>query len=234
MEHLEHPAHVSVLGLKFVLPHPAAVMSQWAEVRPLVDGRDVLEEIHPEGVSSCSRRSLFRPVEEWPFAALDEPRKVELSSNDCVTACCGGVFVTIRRRGERVVWSGWQNTEDVRAPVPADVHFDAAQYNAELVRAAADVSWEEPVDSIARLLTLELAEADCFERWDCDVLSIRPQRAGSPRVEVYFGRRGAAWSPGSTFVHELPAAGGEPAVNVVRRFVRMVTDNDPRETARST
>ncbi|ARE76763.1 hypothetical protein B6R96_24800 [Streptomyces sp. Sge12] len=92
----------------------------------------------------------------------------------------------------------------MRVPVPADVHFDAAQYDAELVRAAANVSWEEPVDSIARLLALELAEADCFERWDCDVLSIRPQRAGAPRVEVYFGRRGAAWSPGTT-VERRPA-----------------------------
>ncbi|MFJ7585955.1 hypothetical protein ACIQZO_00875 [Streptomyces sp. NPDC097617] len=166
------------------------------------------------------------------MAASDGSRRVELSSNDCVTDCCGGVFVTIQRRGDRVVWTDWKNTDDIRVPLPADVHFDAAQYVAELARAAVDVSWEEPVDSIARLLTLELAEADCFECWDCDVVSIRPQRAGSARVEVYFSHRGDSQSVGNSFVHDLPVAGDEPAGEVVRRFVELVSGSDPRETAR--
>ncbi|WP_326586209.1 hypothetical protein [Streptomyces sp. NBC_01294] len=98
------------------------------------------------------------PAEGWPFAASDEPRRVELSNNGCVTSCCGGIFVTIRRQGDRVLWTSWENTHDNRIPFPTDLHFDAAQYDAELARAGADVSWEEPVDTAARLLAQELAD----------------------------------------------------------------------------
>ncbi len=57
----------------------------------------------------------------------------------------------MRREGDRVIWDAWENTSDVTA-LPADVCFSADQYEAELARAAADRSWEEPVDTIARLL----------------------------------------------------------------------------------
>ncbi|WP_109778891.1 hypothetical protein [Streptomyces sp. CG 926] len=217
----------------FVPPHPDAVMSPWGELRVLIDGRDVLAEIHPDGVSSCTRGEWFGPAEEWPLTASDEPRRVELSNNDCVTDCCGGIFVTIRRRADRVEWTGWENTEDVRVPVPGDFHFDAARYDAELARAVADDSWEEPVDGVARLLTLALAESDCFERWGWRVYLVLPQRGRRPaRVEVHFTPRGAAPVPGSVYVQDVPVARYVPAAEQVRRIVAAVAADDPQKTAR--
>ncbi|MFI1451718.1 hypothetical protein [Streptomyces virginiae] len=225
---------VSVLRLGFVVPPPDLALSQWGELRLLIDGRDVLEEMHPGGVSSCWRGRWFGPAEEWPLAASGEPRRVELTNNDCVTDCCGGTFVTIRRRADRVEWTGWENTEDVRLPVPADVHFDAAAYDAELARAVADLSWEEPVDSVARLMRLELAASGCFQRWGWGVNTVHPLRSqGSAQVRVHFSPLEAPYANGRTFVHEVAVARDVPAEEQVRRFVDMVAADDPRGTART-
>ncbi|WP_162625058.1 hypothetical protein [Streptomyces cadmiisoli] len=179
------PTHISTLALRHVIPPPDR-MEQSPEVRPLIDGRDILAEIHPGGVANCPVWSWSGPADEWPLAALEEPREVELSNNDCVPACCGGVFVTIKRQRDRVVWSAWRNTNDVRVPVPATVHFDAAQYDTELARAAMDTTWEEPVDTVARLVTRKLADTGAFERWDCGVDKLEIQRAAPEGIEVHF------------------------------------------------
>lgn len=229
MHGMNTPTRFSTLALRHVIPHPFAI-DQWAEVRPLIDGRDVLAEIHPGGVSSCSRGDWFGPAEGWPLSAHEEPRRVELSNNDCHTGCCGGVFVTIHRRDDEVVWSSWQNTNDIRIPVPADVRFDAAQYDAELRRAVADTGWEEPVDTVARLVAQELVHSGWFERWDCAVDRVEPRREEPAGVEVYFRRRRAApHDPGFTF--DLPVTGDAPAEEQARRFITRVTAGDPRETA---
>ncbi|KQZ17937.1 hypothetical protein ASD51_31085 [Streptomyces sp. Root55] len=227
---MNRPARISTLALRHAIPHPLAI-EQWAEVRPLIDGNDVLGEIHPEGVASCSRRGWFGPAEEWPLAARDEPRRIELSNNDCYTGCCGGVFVTIHRQGDRVVWSSWLNTNDNRVPVPADVHFDAAQYNAELARAVADTSWEEPVDTVARLVTRELTDRSWFERWDCVLGEVEPRREVPEGVEVYFSRRRDAWAQTPDFTFDLPVSRHEPAGEQARRFIDLITADDPRKTA---
>ncbi|MFG3320671.1 hypothetical protein ACGF3J_21750 [Streptomyces sp. NPDC048171] len=230
IDRMNRPAPISRLSLRHAIPHPLAI-EQWAEVRPLIDGRDVLAAIHPAGVSSCSRREWFGPAEEWPLAALEEPRRIELSNNDCCTGCCGGVFVTIHRQGDLVVWSAWQNTHDIRVPVPADVRFDAAQYDAELARAVADTSWEEPVDTVARLLTREFGKSGWFERWDCAVERVEPRREVPEGVEVYFGRRRDAGAYRAEFAFDLPVTRHEPAGEQARRFIGLITADDPRETA---
>ncbi|OKK03855.1 hypothetical protein AMK26_20915 [Streptomyces sp. CB03234] len=221
---------ISTLALRHVIPDALAI-EQWAEMRPLIDGQDVLGEIHPEGVASCSRREWFGPAERWPLAAMEEPRQVELSNNDCCTGCCGGVFVTIHRQGDRVVWSSWQNTNDIRVPVPDDVHFDAAQYDAELARAVADTSWEQPVDTVARLLTQGLADSRWFERWDCAVNQVELRREEPEAVEVYFSHRRATQAYGSDFAFDLPVTRHEPAEEQARRLIGLITADDPRKTA---
>ncbi|MDT0609044.1 hypothetical protein [Streptomyces lancefieldiae] len=227
---MNRPTPLSTLALKHAIPHPLAI-EQWAEVRPLIDGRDVLEEIHPGGVSSCSRREWAGPADEWPLAALEEPREIELSNNDCCTGCCGGVFVTVQRQGDRVVWSSWRNTNDIRVPVPADVHFDAAQYDAELARAVADTRWEEPVDTVARLVTREFADSGWFERWDCVVDRVELRREVPEGVEVYFSRRREAPLDGPDFTFDLPVTRHDPAGEQARRFIDLITADDPRKTA---
>ncbi|GGZ32312.1 hypothetical protein [Streptomyces poonensis] len=221
---------ISRLSLRHVIPHPLAI-EQWAEVRPLIDGRDVLWEIHPEGVSSCCRREMAGPAEKRPLTATEEPREVELSNNDCFTGCCGGVFVTIRRRGDRVIWSSWRNTNDIRVPVPADVHFDAAQYDAELTRAAADHSWEKPVDTVARLLTQTFADSGWFARWDCVLGSVTPRREEPEAVEVLFSDADDPRGCPADFVYELLVTWHEPAEEQARRFAARILADDPRRTA---
>src|SRR4051812_24140082 len=99
MGDMEPFAPVSVLALQTVRPHPQALKKS-AGIRPLIDGRDVLKEIHPDGDSSCYQEKWFGSPETWPLWADDEPRRVELSNNDCDTGCCGGVFVTLQRHDE--------------------------------------------------------------------------------------------------------------------------------------
>ncbi|MEU8760155.1 hypothetical protein [Streptomyces sp. NPDC048659] len=226
-------APTSSLALLPVLPDPAA-MWLGAGIRPMVDGRDVLKEIHPEGDASCHRHRWFGPPETWPLWAGEEPRVVELSNNDCDSGCCGGVFVTIRRRGDVVEWSDWQNTSDMRVPVPPRVRFDAAEYDAELARLVADDSWEEPVDTAARLLAQWVAEFGWYERWACEPfansISIG-SRGDAPAVGWGFMMGG--FGPGGAYGrYTMPVSDQEDVPAQVRRFTDQIADSDPRQTAK--
>ncbi|MFE4519056.1 hypothetical protein ACFRMQ_33270 [Kitasatospora sp. NPDC056783] len=229
---MEHFAPVSVLALRPALPRPQAVR-KGAGIRPLIDGRDVLAETHPDGDSSCYQEKWLGPPETWPLSAAPEPRRVELSNNDCDTGCCGGVFVTIRRRDDRVEWTDWENTNDIRVPMPSEVRFDAAQYDAELARAVADHGWEEPVDTAARLLAHRIAATDWYERWDCRPFAhgISVQERGEPARVVMSFLTGRSDEGGAYRWHVMPVTEREPVDEQVRRFVERITATDPRESA---
>ncbi|MCX4776385.1 hypothetical protein [Streptomyces sp. NBC_01264] len=229
---MEEFAPANTLALRPVLPRADALRPS-AGIRPLVDGRDVLEEIHPGGDSSSYQERWFGPPETWPLWAADAPRRVELSNNDCDTGCCGGVFVTIRRRGDRVEWTGWENTSDTRVPVPPEFRFDAAQYDAELARVVADHSWEEPVDTAARLLAQRVSSSDWYERWDCRAYPYGikvSEREEEPEVGMACmtyrsGEREAdSWQT-------LPVSAREPVEDQVRHFFERIMATDPRERA---
>ncbi|MEU6312710.1 hypothetical protein [Streptomyces sp. NPDC047014] len=163
--------------------------------------------------------------ETWPLWAGPEPRRAELSNNDCVTSCCGGVFVTVRRRGPHIEWVDWENTHDIRVPLPPEVRFDAAQYEAELARVVVDHSWEEPVDTAARLLAQRIAAADWYERWDLrpSPNGIRVQARGeSAAVFVSFvtGRFGEG---GTSRWCVMPVSAEEPVEEQVRCFVERIS-----------
>ncbi|MFJ3881222.1 hypothetical protein ACIPW5_27710 [Streptomyces sp. NPDC090077] len=199
---MEQLPSVNVLTLRPDRPHPQAAFYS-VGVRPFIDGRDVLAEIHPDGDASCRQEQWFGSPETWPLWAAEEPRRVELSDNDCVTSCCGGVFVTIRREGDRVVWSGWENTDDIRVPVPPEAVFDARQYDAELARSVADHGWEEPVDTACRLL----ADSNQYDgvfvggRGESAYVSMHRQTDS-----------GSSWC-------SMPVSAHEPVQEQVRRFV---------------
>lgn len=229
---MEQFVPVSVLALRPVVPHPNA-MRKGAGIRPSIDGRDVLAEIHPDGDSSCYQEKWLSAPETWPLWAAEEPRRVELSNNDCDTGCCGGVFVTIQRRGDRVEWVSWENTNDIRGPVPPEIHFDAAQYDAELARVVADHSWEEPVDTAARLLAHRVADGHWYERWDCRpfVNGIRVRERGEA-AEVIMPFVTGRFDEGGTYRwHALHVSAEEPVEEQVQRFVEQIMATDPRESA---
>ncbi|PVC65420.1 hypothetical protein DBP18_31675 [Streptomyces sp. CS081A] len=200
----------------------------------MVDGVDVVETIHPDSDSSLLQETLLGPPETWPLRAGGEPRRVELSNNDCLTDCCGGVFVTIERCGGLVVWT-WENTNDIRVPLPPDSHFDAGRYDAELDRFAADHSWEEPVDTAARLLARELVALDWHRRWN----RLTPPwgfgvsvgaRGEDARVTLRFRVEDSLLAPAFR-CSTMPVTGDEPVEDQVRRFAERIDASDPLPAA---
>ncbi|MGW8529307.1 hypothetical protein [Nocardiopsis sp. NPDC055824] len=138
-----------------------------------------------------------------------------------------------------MVWDSWENTSD-SSVVPADLHFDAARYEAELARAAADRSWEEPVDTAARLLGRTLAESRWFERWGCVLTEVSPRREdpGLPEelrepegVDVGFHRAGETGERMDAYRYTLFVDRDRPVAEQVRRMADLVLAEDPRRTA---
>lgn len=105
----------------------------------------------PSGRAGAQLPALDRPGRDLAAGGTREPRRIMLAEPTCTAGCRGALYVTVRCEGERVIWDAWENTSDATA-LPADMAFDAGQYEAELARAAADRDWEEPVDTLARSL----------------------------------------------------------------------------------
>ncbi|KLJ03694.1 hypothetical protein [Streptomyces sp. KE1] len=228
---------ISTLTLRHRIPADWAA-DPWAEVRPLVDGVDVLREVHPEGLApSC--RHWTGPAESWPLAVTREPRRIMITEPTCTAGCCGALYATVRREGDRVIWDAWENTSDATA-LPADITFDAGQYEAELARAAADRDWEEPVDTLARLLGQTLAGSGWFERWGCVLTGVWPRREEpdvpeeltSPEgVDVEFRHVQAPGERARSYVYELLIAGDQPIGEQVQQLAARILADDPRKTA---
>ncbi|MGQ4485303.1 hypothetical protein ACN6LM_000282 [Streptomyces sp. SAS_281] len=134
------------------------------EARVLVDGRPLVADYFGRGPANSPEELLFPGT----LRATDEPREVRLAEAYCAEGCCGALYVTVRRDGEQVVWSGW------RCPVPPggprempELRFDAAAYDAEIARAEGDESWMWPARRAARLIADGLrGRPDLLARWN--------------------------------------------------------------------
>ncbi|WP_330239888.1 hypothetical protein [Streptomyces sp. NBC_00525] len=133
------------------------------EVRVLVDGLPVVPAYFGRGPANSPERLL----DTGALWATGEPREVQLAEAYCTEGCCGALYVTVRRDGDQVVWSGW------RSPVPPggtrelpELRFEAAAYDAEVARARDDDSWMWPARRTARLIAAGLRERpDLLARW---------------------------------------------------------------------
>ncbi|WP_329500881.1 hypothetical protein [Kitasatospora herbaricolor] len=67
---------------------------------------------------------------------------MELGEPECTGGCCGFLSVVVQRLGGIVQWSDWEVPYLDTATRPLEFHFDADEYDAELVRARADRSWQ--------------------------------------------------------------------------------------------
>ncbi|MEU5847497.1 hypothetical protein [Saccharopolyspora shandongensis] len=221
---------ISHLALQVVVPDPWKVETL-VEVRPLVDGVDIVAEGFPKEPAE-SPYGLLRP--ESPLEATAESHEVRLAEAACVEECCGALYVTIRRDGEHIVWYGWRDPGSVDIGLP-EFRFDAKQYQAEIDRVCADRSWEWTACTVARLLEQDLGRrVEWFERWDCRLLSARSYPWQRDRINLFFGRprrmpAGGSWSQ---FMVTLLVSDADPSVQAGEIAERLLA-TDPREFVKS-
>ncbi|SDM65062.1 hypothetical protein [Allokutzneria albata] len=200
--------------------------SDWGavELRVLVDDRDIVGECFDAGPSYDPDYVLGDTGRLLPGT---EPRRVRIAEAECIAECCGALSVWVRREGDEIAWYDWENTSD-RAEVPEEFRFDAAQYEAELARAARDRSWEWPARTLARLLQEALrADEDVLGRWDSQVCFAIP-RDGAVELTFYTPPLSQ-----SDYYHLSRIIGvtDEPAEAQVERVVEALRARDPREDA---
>jgi hypothetical protein len=162
-------------GLSVLSLHVDVIESgpDWPVVTIRVDGQDPFS-----GVARDWRG--FDPAEMLgtgsPMLPDDLGRRVALYRCSCGVAGCGVIapFIVPSPDGARVSWVDFRDYVGVfDGPTAAgsaertgkpwslpDLHFDRAQYEAEVLRAGADTSWETPRRRMARLVEQQLRELD--------------------------------------------------------------------------
>ncbi|WP_344870437.1 hypothetical protein [Allokutzneria multivorans] len=202
--------------------------SDWdaAELRVLVDGRDIARECFDAGPNYDPDYVLG---EAGRLAPGDEPRTVRIAEAECIAECCGALSVRMRREDSEIVWYDWENTSD-RAEVPTEeFRFSAAQYEAELERASRDRSWEWPARTLSRLLQEALrADPGVLGDWDSELCFAIPRDAS---VELTFYT--PPHTPRGAYYHLSRMIGvtDEPAEEQVKRVLAGLRARDPRDEA---
>ncbi|MFE2349834.1 hypothetical protein [Kitasatospora cineracea] len=201
------------------------------QLRPVVDGRDVLATGFPR-LPAHSARVLLGPYS--PLLPGPVPREVQLARAGCSEECCGALYVTVRQEGGAVVWDGWRNPDLPGLDLPA-YRFDAGRYLAEVERAGRGVeSW--PARSVGRLLEDALVRRpELLAAWQCELDAVWTGPGHPDRVDLVFwyparpGDRGD--EPWLQFLAELPLPAGEPEA-LAAALVERVATTDPRTWAR--
>ncbi|MGW1142094.1 hypothetical protein [Streptomyces zhihengii] len=200
------------------------------ELRPFVDGEDILARAFTDGPGEDPRHLL---LPDGPFTADAEPHEVRLAEAECTEGCCGALYVTVRHEGDHVIWGGWRNPDEDEVELP-EFRFDAREYRAEVDRAVHDLSWEWPARTVARLLERHLRErADALARWECELNSVSAWSWEPDRIRVLF------WHPGRSalmdgrpwlqFQLTLDVSGDASAAQA-ERLAEYVLRHDPRRT----
>ncbi|MGW3633102.1 hypothetical protein ACWD7F_23545 [Streptomyces sp. NPDC005122] len=223
-----------LLGLSIACPPPdeGAV-----EVRPIVNGRDLLAEVVPGVVSGpwyleVGPRYLLG--QDGPLHATATPHEVRLAWSGCgVEVCCGALYMTVTRNGDHVVWAGWRDVANQDLDLP-ELRFTAGQYEAEVLRAGEDRSWEWPAGTVARLLEAGLRRrGDWLGRWDCELEGVWTSRKEPDRIDVVLTHprdRTDADLPWLQFGMTLPISADDPSEQA-ERLEALLTAGDPRATA---
>ncbi|WP_405532708.1 hypothetical protein OG592_35475 [Streptomyces avidinii] len=213
------------LELRIVAP-----VRGWVQVRPVVDGRDILAELW----APWAGEDPWVVLGPGGVAAEDGPHEVRLARISCTEICCGALYVTVRREGDEVVWDGWRNPAGGNADLP-EFRFDAARYEAEVRRADLDRAWEWPARTVAGLLAERLrADPDWSRRWECELDAVRTDQAERNRLELVLihpdaaaDREGRPWLQlGVT----LDVGDGDPAAEADRLAAHLAS-GDRQELA---
>ncbi|GAA3183106.1 hypothetical protein GCM10017688_41390 [Streptomyces ramulosus] len=201
------------------------------EVQPLVDGEDILTKAFAEGRGEDPRYLL---LPESPLIAVAEPHEVRLAEATCTEGCCGALYVTIRRDGDRVIWNEWRNPDKDDVDLP-EFWFGAQEYQAEVERAVADHSWEWPARTVARLLELHLkARTDWLAQWECEIGAVSAWVWEPRHIDLFLLHPGRSalreGLPWLQFRMTLDVSSDTPEKQAERLADQLVAD-DPRRTA---
>ncbi|MFF3699050.1 hypothetical protein [Streptomyces sp. NPDC002221] len=116
-----------------------------AQLRFLVNGEDVVGKVVGAGGRGPYAADALPADRPTPLRPTDQARRLDLGEPDCTSGCCGFLTVVVRRLGGIVQWSDWEVPQESYALAPhppADLHFNANQYDAEVVRAEAARWWQ--------------------------------------------------------------------------------------------
>ncbi|MFY1635764.1 hypothetical protein ACN27F_21230 [Solwaraspora sp. WMMB335] len=114
---------------------------------------------------------LFVPVNR--LVAGPGPQTVPIARCTCGVYGCASTDITIIPDGDLVHWEWSQNV-----PMPRGATFNAADYDVEVTRAAADHSWETPQRTAERLVLTQV-DRDHLARY-----RLRPDWVGADRRDA--------------------------------------------------
>ncbi|MFJ4645562.1 hypothetical protein ACIP6Q_18750 [Streptomyces bobili] len=219
------------LTLSVVVPD-ATQTGESVEVRALVGGRDILADAFGKGPGEDPRYLL---VPGGPLTAGSEPHEVRLAKASCTEGCCGALYVTIQRDGEDVLWNGWRNPDEDEVDLPA-FRFPAHEYQREIERATADLSWEWPARTVARLLEQDLRQrTDWLTRWECELGAVSAWPWNRDQINVFLFHPGRPSvsddGPWLQFQMTLAVSHDAPAEQAARLAEQLLAA-DPRQAAR--
>ena len=216
------------IDVRAVVPDPAGQGE--VETRVLVDGRPVICAAFDKGPAFCPEDLLA----DERLHATDEPHEVRLAEANCTEDCCSALYVSIVREGDTVVWRDWRGTS--AAAPPAELCFDAAQYDAEIARARADHTWEWAARTVARLLRERLRTLpELLARWECRPCWVAARVNEPGQVRLCFSYPGEpSWTgkePWLQFEQIITVDDAPPAEQTARAISRLEAA-DPRTLAR--
>ncbi len=197
---------LSILSLQFEVVDDRP---DWPVVRVLVDGQNPFASVAP-GWRGFDPAKMLGP--RSPFLPADQGRRVALHCCSCGEPGCGVIAPVIvpSPDGRRVSWVDFRDYVGVFVgPVIEsvdenegrpwdlpDLHFDRAQYVAEIERASRDGSWEtdrrrtarllyERLEPLQLVLPPDLGLAWAAPAWSEDGVALMFQRLiRAPRFEV--------------------------------------------------
>ncbi|MEW2427289.1 hypothetical protein AB0877_04665 [Micromonospora sp. NPDC047644] len=218
------------LSLRIVVPDPTEVGSS-VQVRPIVDGRDILDEVFSEG-PGAQPEELLTP--QGPLSADVEPHEARLATAICAESCCGAIYVTVYRDGDQVVWGSWRNPDDASVDLP-EFRFDADEYRHQLDQARLNTTWEWPARTVARLLEEKLRDApELLAHWSCELHAVAawPWRRDEVVVLLFHPGRPTTYPdrPWQQLQLVFPVLQDDLADQVDRLFAQL-TVVDPRPKA---
>uniref|UniRef100_UPI000B1BD973 hypothetical protein n=2 Tax=Streptomyces sp. RTd22 TaxID=1841249 RepID=UPI000B1BD973 len=227
---VEMIGNVNALALRVVVPD-ADEEGAVAQLRPIVDGRDLVTEVFDRGPAADPLRMLRV---DSPLRAADAPREMRWAEALCTEECCGALYVTVRRDGDHVVWDGWRDPYEGEVALGA-FRFDARAYDAEVERVATGDGWEWAGHAVARLLDSEFRRhPEWLARWQCRFGSVFSLPWERERITFSFfhpefppAEDGAPWLQ---FLMTEPVTDEAPDEQV-RAFVERIAGSDPRAAA---